>query len=381
MDFKILAERSKMQTEAKAAVRLANYIATLLITVGGGKGKILIDLAEELLEKYKIKSVLYLCDNRRLRDSTTEGFPQEIEKWASPELRRIIRCECYQTAYKFKDQKWDLVLADEADFGMTPEYCKVFFNNEFKYKLLVSGTLSPSKKKLIESIAPIVYKLTTTKAEERGLLNKTTYYKYNFKMTESEAEQYRKWTSRIAKAMASEKSPQQINYLLGQRKEMLYSLDSLHRATRGVMDWLWKTNKQTRLVIFCERTAEADRICKYSYHGKNEKDDNLTKFQSGEISGLAVVGKIKRGINLKNANTAIFKDLSGTSTTEFEQRNGRMKRLKVSEVATVIFMVPWYCKHDEEGELTWKPTIVDQWIYKATCNLTNIEFLNLKIQK
>lgn len=374
-----LQERIKMQDEAKAAVRAANYIASILVTVGGGKGKIMLDLAQELIKKFNIKSILYVCDNRRLRDSATEGFPQEIEKWGTPELKKIIQCECYQTAYEWKDRKYDLILADEADFAMTPEYKKVFTNNKYRFKILVTGTLSPTKKKLLESIAPIVYRFTTTDAERRGIVNKTQYLMYNYKMTESESREYIKWTKAIGKAIAAEKLPQQINFLLGKRKEVLYNLESSYRAVRKVMDWLWKRNKQTRLVVFCERTAQADRVCKHSYHGGNEKKDNLTKFQSGEISGISVVGKIKRGINLKNANTAIFEMLTGTSSTEFEQRNGRMKRLKTSEIATVIFLCPWYQTIDSEGESIWKPTIVDQWIYKATCNLTDIEFINLKL--
>lgn len=379
MDFNALKERSKMQTEAKDAIRAAGYNASVFITVGGGKGKIMLDIAQELLNRKMIKTILYLCDNTRLRDSETEGFPGEIEKWALPELKKIIHCECYQTAHRWKGQSWDMLLADEVDFGLTTEYMKVFFNNKFKYKLLVSGTLSPTKKKILETIAPIVYKFTTTDAEKRGVVNKTKYYLYNFMMSEAESKDYVKHNTRIAKAYAAEKTEMQKNYLKGQRKEFLYALDSSYTHCRKIMDWLWRTNKQTRLIIFCERTAQADRVCKYSYHGGNAKDDNLSKFQSGEISGLSVVGKIKRGINLKNANTSIFKDLSGTSTTEFEQRNGRMKRLKLCEIATVIFMVPWYRKEDSEGESVWKPTIVNDWIYKATCNLTDIEFVDLKI--
>jgi superfamily II DNA or RNA helicase len=374
-----LQERIKMQEEAKVAIRAAGYVASVLITVGGGKGKIMLDMATELMKKYNIKRILYVCDNTRLRDSSTEGFPQEIEKWGSKELKQIIECACYQTAYEWKDKEYDLILADEADFAMTPEYKKVFINNKFRFKILVTGTLSPTKKKLLESIAPIVYRFTTTDAERRGVVNKTKYLIYNYKMTEEESKEYVKLTGRIAKAMAAEQTPQQINYHLGKRKELLYNLDSSYRAVRKVMDWLWKRNKGTRLVVFCERQAQADKVCKHSYHGGNEKLDNLTKFQEGQISGISVVGKIKRGINLKNANTSIFESLTGTSTTEFEQRNGRMKRLKVSEVATVIFLCPWYCKFDEEGETIWKPTIVDQWIYKATCNLKDIEFITLKL--
>jgi superfamily II DNA or RNA helicase len=333
----------------------------------------MLDLAQELLDKYKIKKILYLCDNRRLRDSEEEGFPEQIEKWGSPALRKIITLECYQTTYKWKGEKYDLVLADEADFSITPEYAKVFFNNTFKYKILVTGTVSSDKKKTLVEIAPIVYRCSTTDAEKRGIINKTKYYIYNYRMTDSESKEYLKWTRALAKALAEEREQESINFLANKRREVLFTLDSSVTHCKRIMSWLWHKSKQTRLVIFSERTSQADRLCKWSFHGKNEKDDNLQKFQSGEISGIAVVSKIKRGINLKNANTAIFEALS-SSQTEFEQRNGRMKRLETSDVAEVIFMCPWY--KTITGD--WKPTVVDTWITKATANL-HTEMIPLKL--
>lgn len=374
---KVLEARIKMQEEAKEAARLANYIASLIITVGGGKGKIMLDLAQELIAKHNIKSILYLCDNRRLRDSEDEGFPEQIEKWANAKLKKMITLECYQTTYKWKDKKYDLVLADEVDFSITPEFCKVFFNNEFKYKILVTGTLSAEKKKILQEIAPIVYKCNTTAAENRGIINKTEYYLYNYCMTDSESREYAKWTKALSNAINAEKDQASINFLANKRREVLFTLDSSYEQCRKIMGWLWNRSKQTRLVIFCERTTQADRVCKWSFHGKNEGEDNLTKFQNGEISGISVVSKIKRGINLRNANAAIFESLS-SSSTEFEQRNGRMKRLDVNEVATVIFMMPWYKKKQKDGSFEWKPTVVDQWIQKATANL-NAPLKDLKI--
>lgn len=369
--------RQIAQEEAKEAVRKNNYVASLIASVGFGKGKVMIDLCMELVEKYKIKKILYVCDNRRLRDSDEEGFPEQIKKWGTPQLKKIIQLECYQTTYKWVDKEYDLVLADEVDFSITPEFSKLFFNNKFKFKILVTGTLSSEKKKVLKEIAPIVYTCSTTDAEQRGIINKTQYYVYNYRMTDSESRVYVKWTKVIAKAINEERPKNQLNFLLGKRRELLFTLDSSYQHCRKIMSWLWNRDKGTRLVIFCERRTQADRVCRWSYHGENEKDDNLSKFQSGEISGIAVVSKIKRGINLKNANTAIFEALS-SSSTEFEQRNGRMKRLSTSDVATVIFMKPWYKQIDREGNVTWKPTIVGQWIDKATQNL-NAELIDLKI--
>jgi superfamily II DNA or RNA helicase len=268
-------------------------------------------------------------------------------------------------------------LADEFDMALTKEYSKIFFNTSFTYKILVSGTLTGKKRKLLAEIAPIVFNFTTYEAEEAGIINKTNYYVYNFRMTDEESEEYRKFNRKIALQMGlgNTKTAQ---YWVGQRKEFLFKLDSSYNHTRKVMRWLWERDKSTRLVIFTQRTEQADRLCKHSYHGKNEKEDNLAKFQSGEISAISVVAKIKRGINLKNANTGLFESLDG-STTEWEQRNGRLKRLPTSNIANVIFMSGW-CKHvDFEGNVTYKETIVRQWIERAVGNLTGIELKDLKI--
>ena len=373
MDVK---NREYYQNEAFQAAKKSDFNCAILATVAFGKGRVISLIIEELYNR-GCRSFLYCCDNQRLRDI---DFPNELDKWLSKTILSNIKItfECYQTTFRRTNINDEVLLGDEFDMAITPQYSKTFFNNKFKHKILVSGTLSPSKKQVLEQIVPIVYKFTTIDAENAGIINKTAYYLYNYRMTESESREYRKWTTAIAKAIAAEKPPNQINFLLGKRKEILYTLESSYIHVRKVMKWLWDNDKKTRLIIFCERTTQADRVCKYSYYGGNENLDNLTKFQNNEISGLSVVSKIKRGINLKNTNTAIFESLAGSSTTEFEQKSGRMKRLNITELATVIIMLPWYSKIDQEGNKIYKPTIVDQWIHKSTSNL-NITFKDLKL--
>lgn len=373
-----LQARNEMQIEAKAAIRKANYYASIIVSVGGGKGKIMIDLAQELIDKGLVKTILYVCDNTRLRDSDVEGFPEQIKTWGSPELKKMTTLECYQTTYKWKDKNFDLILGDEVDFAITPEYVKVFFNNSFKYKILVSGTLSPAKKEVLVKIAPIVYTLKTTEAENRGIVNKTFYYKYNYKMSDDESNTYRKWTRAIANAIEAEKPQDTINYFLSQRKNLISTLDSSYLHTKKVLKFIQGKKADARTVIFCERTEQADRVCADSYHGKNDKENKLKAFQDGDINTLSVVSKITRGINLKKANIAIFEMLGGKSETAFGQRNGRMKRLDVNDMAIVIFMIPWYKRQTTTGEMIYVPTIADSWVDASTKSL-NPDFKTMKI--
>lgn len=374
---KSMEARIKKQTEAMKVAREHNYNCGLIATVGFGKGKLMIDIALELIEKFNIKSILYVCDNKRLRDSNTEGFPEQLEKWGTPKLKKMVRLECYQTTYKWVNEQFDLLLADEADFGLTDSYSNIFFRNKFKYKILLTGTLAPRKRKLMKEIVPIAFKLDTVEAENLGIINKTNYYVYNYRMTDEESEEYLKLTKMIGMKM-NEDNEDGARFFTNKRREFLYNLNSSYHHGRRLMRWLWEKDNKTRLVIFCQRTEQADRICKWSFHGKNEKLDNLAKFQNAEISAIAVVSKIKRGINLKNANVALFESLDG-STTEFEQRGGRMKRLKLSEIAKILFMIPWVKITDHKGHTFYKETIVADWMRKATSNLGNIDFKDLKI--
>lgn len=383
MDFKALGARIKNQDACKEAVRAANYNAAFISTVGSGKGKIFIDLAMELWAAGKIKNVLYLCDSTRLRD-TNDGFPGELAKWGVPDFNRIFTMECYQTVYKWANQKFDMVIADEFDFAITPSYLKFFLNNKWDYIILASGTLTPEKRKIAKTIAPIVFTLTMSEAEERGIVNKTQYYVYNFKMTEEESRTYDSLTRKISTLMSIEVGfdDPDMTFWLRKRKLFLNSLESSYLNCRKLMQHVYNENKTNRIVIFCELTSQADKVCKYSFHGGNEDEDNLSKYQNGEINAIAVVAKVQRGINLIKTNWGIFESMSG-STTRFEQKGGRFKRLGIDEMAHIVFMVPWAKRTNKDinGNInvTWKETVVKGWIDRATKNIPNLQLKNIKI--
>ena len=362
------------QQAAILAIKKENYNAAIIASVGFGKSFVMVKSLLNLIKEKNIKSILYVCDNTRLRDV---DFPAEVEKFGTSELKKMITFECYQTMYKYSNLEYDVLLADEVDFALTDNYSNIFFRNNFKYKILVTGTLAPSKRKLLKEIVPIVYKLDTIQAEKLGIVNKTNYYLYNYPMSEEESSEYQRLTRLIGIKM-NEDDDSGARFFVGQRREFLFNLNSSYKHCRRLMRWLWEKDKKTRLVVFAQRTEQADRLCRWSFHGKNEKNDNLAKFQSGDISAISVVSKIKRGINLKNANTAIFESLDG-STTEFEQRGGRMKRLPQSQVAKIIFLVPWIRKVDAKGKVFYKESIVGEWVRKCTSNLGNINFIDLKI--
>src|ERR1700734_984235 len=257
VDFAKLSIRTKKQDEAKAAIRAANYNCTVLSSVGSGKGRIALDIAEELVQAGKVRTILYLCDSTRLRDSATDGFLAEIRKWY-PTLERRITRECYQGMYKEVGQKYDLLIADEFDMALTKQYIKGILNNSFKYKTLYSGTITKTKRDIVNKIAPIVYEFLTEAAEDAGVVNKSKFYIYNFKMTEEESKKYVNLTKKIMVAVITEGADSdQAQFWIRKRKHFLSLLDSSYASCRKVMNWIYHMDHNNRLIVFCELQEQA----------------------------------------------------------------------------------------------------------------------------
>jgi superfamily II DNA or RNA helicase len=371
--------RNSLQDQAYQKLEESNFNGIILATVGFGKSRV-ICLSIEKLYKKGNRKFLYACDSERLRDI---DFPNELKKWLPIDIFNNIdiECVCYQTCYRWK-KSYDVLIADEFDMSITPAYIKTYLNNQFKHKLLFSGTLSPSKKQIAVKIAPIVFVLKTKDAEDKNIINKTEYYLYNFRMTDEESKEYTKLTKKI-KQLLKIQTPLEdktLQFWMRKRKHFLNKLESSARHCRRLVSFLEKRRKENRIVVFCELTEQADRVCDYSFHGENEKDDMLTEFQTGAINKIAVVQKVKRGINLKKTNCGIFESLPGGSSTEFEQRSGRLKRLAVDELALIIFMLPWVkATKGEDQDVFYKPSVVQDWIKRATSNIPNIKLQILKL--
>ena len=273
-------EQIKAQTAAINAVEKNNYNCTILASVGFGKTKVMLDLASDLVEKGLVTNILYLCDSRRLRDSETDGFVAEVNKW-QPHLKKIMKCECYQSFYKKVGEEWDLVLGDEVDMCITAKYVQGLLHNKFKYKILVSGTITKAKRKIINQIAPIVFEFLTDDAEDAGIVNKSRFHSYNYRMTEQESEKYRWFNKKIMLiSMTDGPDSDAFQFWVRKRKHFIHKLQSSVEETRKVMFEFYRRDHSNRLVIFCELTDVADSVCRYSFHGENENDDNLTKFQN-----------------------------------------------------------------------------------------------------
>lgn len=357
-------ERRKIQIEALEALRANGYKGIIILPTGTGKSYVLIEALRELYKEGM--SVLYTCDSQRLRDT---DFNKELEKWDAADLSDKIEKECYQTTYKWEGRHYNILLADEGDYGLTPEYSKLFFNNTFDYIIFVSATLEPKKRTLARKIIPIVYEKKLKEIEQKSVINKSQFWYVPFVLNEKENREYLKYNERFSKLLQqppSKNRDDRLKFLTFERLHFLAGLESSVYICRKLMAELHEADKKAKMLVFCGATEQADKICKYSYHTKNVEEGNLDRFNNDEVPALSVCGKVDRGINLNGVNTVIM-EYTTRSETKAIQKLGRGKRLSVDEILNVYFLVPYF-KRDWAKKAPL-PTVVLKKIHEACANL------------
>jgi superfamily II DNA or RNA helicase len=363
-------ERRKIQLEALQALEDNNYSGAVILPTGTGKSYVLIEALRRLYEPGM--HVLYVCDSQRLRDS---DFNKELEKWGASEFIEVIEKQCYASAYKMQDRFYDILLADEGDYGLTPAYSKLFFNNQFGHIIFVSATLETKKRLLAKKIVPVVYEKKLKEIEEKSVVNKSQFYYVPYRLNQKENNEYLRFNKRFHELLQQQQTPsvkERIKFLTLQRLHFLAKLESSTYICKKLLKELREKDEKSKILVFCGATEQADKVSNYSYHSKNAKEGNLDKFNEGEITEIAVCGKVDRGINLNGVNR-IVSEFTTRSETKAIQKTGRGKRLDVNEVLEVYFLVPYYVK--DWGNMvknTPFPTIVLKKIQEA-CKDIGIE--------
>jgi superfamily II DNA or RNA helicase len=351
-------EKLKLQREALEALKANNYKGIVILPTGAGKTLVLIEALKQLYRPNM--RVLYTCDSARLRDV---DFNKELVKWQAEDYVQLIDKQCYKSAYKMKGQHYHIGLFDEGDYALTSEYSKLFFENTFDYIIFVSATLDSKKQTMARKIAPIVYSKKVKDIEEKKVINKCQFVLVPFRLTESENKRYLQFNKTFVEYLRKEQTPaikKRLEFLQIERAHFLAGLNSSVYICKKLMVELYMTDPKSKILVFCGLNAQADAICKYSYHGDSEEEDNLNKFDKGDITVLSVCGKINRGVNLNGVNTIIIENPK-RSETIMTQRTGRGRRLNVDEILYIYLMIPYF--KTDYGLV--RPTIVMEWVKEA----------------
>ena len=375
-------KKDEKQSEGSAVWLESDRINTLVFGTGTGKSKIAIDIIEELfLEKalHKDSKILLLTNSEELRD---KNWKAEFDLWGASGVYSKITSECYQTAYKWKNTQWDLVIADEIDFALTNAFSDFFTNNSYTMLLGLTGFVDPSKEALLNTIAPIVMEYTTQDAQNDGILNKTqvVFVEYelgeektmevkykdplgfdkSFKQSEAEAYEYLEKTCNITwgkinnletKAVMRPLTPEETKELgltrfknrkaTADRKKLLLTSQASVVESKRLVDKILES-EDNKVIVFSMLTDHSSQIVEHTYNGKNKKDNtSLEDISSGKIRKLGVCKAIDRGVNLKGINNEVMSTYEG-SKTAFIQRHGRGCRLRPDQTMYLYIMLPYY---------------------------------------
>ncbi len=290
----------------------------------------------------------------------------------------FIWIENIQTAYKWDGREFDLIIADEIHTMMTPEYSLLFKNVKYKYLMGLTATHDITNKNDKEwyynKYCPVIFEYYDS--ADDGLINKTRFFIVNhslnnndkviirtkkFVAIKGEKEYYDYLTERIKagqRMMLAQGSddwftdaaewfwnkkgtPEQkraaMTYLnsIKARKEFLLNLNSTAELAKRIKEGILNDVENSKVLIFSELTAQADKISRHTVHSNNKPETNenlIRNFNNGGIRDLGSCRSLTLGLNLKGATHAIMESYIG-SATQSKQKKGRLDRLKSDDVA------------------------------------------------
>lgn len=304
----------------------------------------------------KSKSALQCVENRKTliiceRIPHIENWKKEIEKF---QIKGDITIICFQSAKKYTDVDWDLVIIDEVDACIGPNAMSNYKKMKTKNWIFLSADAEKEHLDLMREICDFkTFKIALKDAIRWKLLpapqiiykpvlldNKKRYIKvpktkFLFKSvsdnlkTEKEYDDILNreidyWKAEVvSKGSHKGGKPTFAGFNLfavGNYRKLFYS----QLKASKVM----KKKSKDRTIYF---TGSID-ICKnfkndiHSKKSKQECQEILDEFNNGNINYISCVDKLNRGMNLKNCKKGVVLSITYKNFIELRQRIGRILR-------------------------------------------------------
>lgn len=335
--------RAEIQKQALNQLKANNYIGTICLSTGSGKGLVAINAIKE----GNFKNILITSPRTNLK----EMWKKELNKWnITQQLITLfwietmyenipinITIENIQTCYKWDEEilkTFDLIILDEIHTITSPEYGRLITVAKSANIARIGLTATPSlhddfKKFFYDNYIPIVYEYYDSAKD--GIINKRQYYIYKYKLTDDykviagtkakpfnvgEATQYSYLSDQIKKGQllmsrtgskdwfndaaewawkglgtSSQKSAA-ITYLnaIKYRKSFLWNLSSsadiaikikkkILTEFKGIYTYTGDSMNSNKVLLFSELTTQAEKLSVYSIHSKQNEETNKKLLQ------------------------------------------------------------------------------------------------------
>ena len=328
--------RDIVQADA-LAIAMQHKRCGLGISMGVGKTRIAIN---HLLKNFNpFINVLVVIP----KTSVMKSWYDELDNMNNNTLEDHITFTTYLSLKKHNPNDYDIVYLDECH-SILPGH-EVFLS-QFQGKILgLTGTPPRNKQsdkgKLVQKYCPIRYSFDVDKATDSKILNDYKIIVHQLELSKlpalkkknksgghwwtSEYKDYNYVTSRLADAQTQK----QIQFARIMRMRALMDYTSKESYVKSMIK-----NIDSKCIVFANTQAQADRICKHSYHSKNPKsEDNLELFSDGRISKLSCVLQLSEGVSIPNLKQGVIMHAYGNEK-KTAQRIGRLLRLNPTETAT-----------------------------------------------
>jgi superfamily II DNA or RNA helicase len=254
-----------------------------------------------------------------------------------------------------------LLIVDEVHGIGAPER-KEGLTGDYSYRLGLSATPSrwfdpEGTEKLYDYFEGVVFEFNLKDAIESGVLCHYDYQPHFTELTETEAADYEKITSKIAKTYFSSRNDRQreeiFSLLCFKRQNIIKDASNKLKVFRDMLDSLaelrycliYCTPKQIDLVqdilneksIVQHRFTEREGVTpEKKYEGLSERQFLLKEFAKGTYQALVSMKCLDEGVDVPPATTAIMMENSG-NPREYIQRRGRILRNYPGKTKATIF--------------------------------------------
>ena len=341
--------RESVQSEA-LDIAVNNKRCGLGISMGVGKTRIGL---QHMIRNYNgTASFLVVAPKKSIFTS----WANEINKIDNDHLSKHITYTTYLSINKHDPDDYDVVYLDECHSLLLNHES---FLSKFNGKILgLTGTppqrRGTDKYFMVNKYCPIMYEYSVDDASDNKILNQYQIIIHQLQLSTesnlikktkdgrqwytSEKKDYGYSSKRVAEA-PTQKS-KQFNSIMRMRAMMDYGTKEIYAKNM-------LKNMNEKCIVFANTQKQADRICKHSYHSKNdESDDNLEMFSDGRIDKLSCVLQLSEGVSISNLKQGIILHSYGNERKS-SQRIGRLLRLNPTETATCHILCYTNTKDEE----------------------------------
>jgi len=341
----------------------ASKKSTIESITGSGKTFIFIKCTQHLKKGSKI---LFLAETT-LREETLYEEIKKFKKLFKYDLLKNHKLEfkTYQSAYKLKDQYYDMVCSDEIHDSCSPIYAKFYFNNKYGAILGLSASIEDTKYKgknglvytkrdILNIIAPISFTYSIEDGQKDGTGRKLNIYIVENQLDEeknvlmqfktcrfytSELERYNKLNESIEKANEDDdyiRKSKKLRYLTSQRADLLYNINSKTLLINKLLNQI-----NGKSIVFGNSIDSLLSITDNTVCSRNSKAKNkeiIDSFNKGTIKTIASFKQLKQGVNLNCIDNVILHSYYGIEK-DFIQRVGRARRNITGDPANIYILV------------------------------------------